>query len=71
MNEAVKKLLLIGDKSMSEMHFKRPGFTYRARGLFAKNKERLQKLMQIGSTNYIYKNHQDKACFQHNMAYSK
>ena len=25
--------------------------------------------MQIGDTNYIYKNELDKACFQHDMAY--
>ena len=27
--------------------------------------------MQIGDTNYIYKNELDKACFQHDMAYGK
>ena len=27
--------------------------------------------MQTGDTNYIYKNELDKACFQHDMAYSK
>ena len=27
--------------------------------------------MHIGNTNYIYKNDLDKACFQHDMAYSK
>ena len=27
--------------------------------------------MQIGDTNYIYKNELDKACFQHDMAYRK
>ena len=27
--------------------------------------------MQTGNTNYIYKNNLDKACFQHNIAYSK
>ena len=25
--------------------------------------------MQTGNTNYIYKNHLGKACFQHDMAY--
>ena len=27
--------------------------------------------MQTGDTNYIYKSELDKACFQHDMAYSK
>ena len=27
--------------------------------------------MQIGDTNYIYKNELDKACFQHQAAYSE
>ena len=27
--------------------------------------------MQTGDTNYIYKNELDKACFQHDLAYSK
>ena len=27
--------------------------------------------MQIGNTDYIYKNDIDKACFQHDMAYNR
>ena len=56
---------------MPEMHFKQPQFTYSVCGPFAKNKEIIQKLIQTGHTNYIYKNDLDKACFQHNMAYGK
>ena len=51
------------------MHFKQPGFTYNASGPFTKNKERIEKFMQTGNTNFIYKNGLDKACFQHDMAY--
>ena len=69
MNETVKKLLLAGDKFMPEMHLKQPGFTYSTCGPFTRNKQRIQKFMQTGDTNYIYKNELDKACFQHNMAY--
>ena len=36
-----------------------------------KNKERIEKFMQTGNTNFIYKNELDKACFQHDMAYGK
>ena len=34
-----------------------------------KNKERIQKLKEIGDSQYIYQNKQDKACFQHDMTY--
>ena len=47
MNEIVNKLLLAGDKFMSEMHLKQPGFTYSACGPFTKNKERIEKFMQM------------------------
>ena len=56
---------------MPEMHLKQLGFTYSACGPFAKSKERIEKFMQTGNTNFIYKNKLDKACFQHNMAYGK
>ena len=56
---------------MPEMHLKQPDFTYSACGPFTKNKERIEKFMQTGNTDYIYKNDLDKACFQHDMAYSK
>ena len=65
MKEIVNKLLLIGDAFMPEMHLKQPGFNYIACGPFTKNKERIQKFMQTGNTNYIYQNDLDKACFQH------
>ena len=71
MNQIINKFLLTGDKFMPEMHFKQPGFTYSACGPFTRNKEGIQKFMQTGDTNYIYKNEMDKACFQHDMAYGK
>ena len=55
---------------MPEMHLKQPGFTYSACGPFTKNKERIEKFMQTGNTDFIYTNELDKACFQH-MAYGK
>ena len=69
MNEIVNKSLLVGDKVMPEMHLKQPGFTYNACGPFTKTKERIEKLMQTGNTDTIYKDELDKACFQHDMAY--
>ena len=71
MNETVKKFLLVGDKFIPEMHLKQPSFTYSACGPFTKSKERIEKLMQAGNTNFIYKNELHKACFQHDMAYGK
>ena len=71
MNEIINKFLLVGDKFMPEMHLKQPGFTYSACGPFTKNKERIEKFMQTGNTDFIYKNELDEACFQHAMAYGK
>ena len=69
MNDIIKKKLLAGDKFMTEMHLKQPGFTYSACGPFTKNKERIQKFKETEDSKYIYKNELDKACFQHDMAY--
>ena len=41
MNETINTFLLTGDKFMSEMHLKQPGFTYSACGPFTKNTERI------------------------------
>ena len=71
MNEIVNKILLSGDKFMPEMHLKRRGFTYSVCGPFRKNKERIEKFMQTGNTDFIYKNELGKACFQHDVAYVK
>ena len=71
MNEIVNKSLLVGDKFMAEMHLRQPGFTYSACGPFTKNKERIEKFMQSGNADFIYKKELDKACFQHDMAYGK
>ena len=73
MNEIVNKFLLVGDKFMSEMHLKQLAFTYSTdySGPFTRNKERTEKFMQTGNTEFIYRNELDKACFHHDMAYGK
>ena len=71
MNEIVNKVLLVGDKFMPETHLKQPSFIYSAFGPFTKNKERIEKFMRTGNTNFICRNELDKACFQHDMAYGK
>ena len=71
MNEIVNTFLRVGDKFMPEMHLKQPDFAYSACDPFPKKKERIQKFMKTGNTDYICKNDFDKACFQHDMACSK
>ena len=71
MNEIINKFLLVGDTFVLEMHLKQPGFTCSACGPFAEKKERIEKFMQTGNTDFIYRNELDKTCFQHDMAYRK
>ena len=68
MNEIVNKFLLAGDKFIPQMNLKQNGFNYSDCGAFTINKERVEKFMQTGNTNFIYNNELDKACFQHDMA---
>ena len=56
---------------MPKIYLKQPGFTYSACRPLTNNKEKNQKLVQTGNTNYIYKNDLDKAGFQHDKAYGK
>ena len=71
MNKIVNNFLLAGDKFMPQMHLKQPVFTYSACGPFTKCKERIEKFMKTGNTDFIYTNDLDKARLQHNMAYDK
>ena len=71
MKESVNKFLLVGDKFMSKVHLKQPGFTYSACGPFTKNKERNEKFTPTGNTDFIYRNELDKTYFQYDMAYGK
>ena len=56
----MNKFLLADDKLMLEMHLKQPGFTYSAYCSFTRKKERIEKFIQAGNTDFIYIN---KACF--------
>ena len=71
MNEIVNKFLPAGDKFMPEMHLKQSGFTYSVCGPFTKNKKSIEKFMETGNTDFIYKNELDKDCFQHDMTRGK
>ena len=71
MNNIINKFLLTAHKFMSETHLKdlKVG-TYSACGPFPQHKDRIDKFIQTGNTNYIYKNELDKACFAHDAAHS-
>ena len=56
---------------MPEMNLTQPVFTYSTCDPFTKHKERIEKFMQTGNTNFTNKNKLDKPCFQHDMAYGK
>ena len=71
MNGIVNKFLLAVDKFMPEIHLTQPGFTYSACGPFTRNKERIEKFMETGNTDFIYRNKLDKVFFQHDMVYRK
>ena len=70
MKNAINKFLLAGDKFMLEMHLRQPQFVYSACGRFTRHKERIKEFKRTGDTRYIYRNEFDKACFQHDSAYS-
>ena len=66
----VKNFLLAGDKFMSKLHSRQPGFSYSDQGPFTKHRERVLKFRETGDLNLIYKNKSGKACFAHDVAYS-
>ena len=71
MNNIINKFLLTADRFMPEAHLKGLKVdTYSACGPFTQHKDRINKFIQTGDTNYIYKNELDKACFAHDAAYS-
>ena len=55
-NKIVNTFLLVGNKFMPEMYLKQPGFTYSACGPFTRNKKRIEKFMQTGNKDFIYRN---------------
>ena len=70
MNKVINKFLLVGDKFMPEIQLRQPQFVYSACGPFTRHKERIKEFKRTGDTRYIYRNELDKACFQHDSAYT-
>ena len=62
-NQIISKVLLTGDKFMTELHFKQPRFTYSACEQFTKHRERIQKFRETGNLKYLYRNGVDKTSF--------
>ena len=62
--------MVLKNKNLSETHLKdlKVG-TYSAYGPFTRNKDRTNKFLKTGDTDYIYKNELDKACFAHDAVY--
>ena len=52
---------LVGDKCMPEMQLKQRGFTYSGCDPYTRNKEKIEKFMQTGNRDFVYKNELDKA----------
>ena len=62
--------MLTGNKVMPELHLRQPEFTYRACGLFARHREKIQKFRERDILKHLYMNKLDKDCFFHGAAYS-
>ena len=71
MNNIINTFLLAGDKFMPEMHLRQPQFAYSACGPFTRYKERIKEFKHKGDTCLLYRNELDKACFKHDVAYTK
>ena len=56
MNKIINKFLLTGEKFMTELHLKQPGFTYSACGPFTKHRERIRKFREAGNLHHLYRN---------------
>ena len=71
MNNIINKCLLAGDKFMPEIHLRQPQFVYSACGPFTRHKERIKEFKRTGDTRLLYRNESDKACFKHDIEYTK
>ena len=71
-SDIINKFLLIGDKSMSELHLCDPKVKkYSACGPFTKHQQRINQFMKDGKLSRIAKIKLDPAGFQHDSAYAK
>ena len=55
MNDVINNFLLTGDKFIPKMHLRQPQLNHSACGPSTKNKQKIQRFMKTGETNYIKK----------------
>ena len=55
MNKIINKFLLTGEKCMSKLYSKQPGFNYSACGPFTLHRERIRKFTETENLKYVYK----------------
>ena len=53
MNNIINKFLLAGDKFISEIHLRQPGFAYSACRSFTKSKIKIQKFKGVSTISHI------------------
>ena len=70
MDKTINKFLLVGNKSVHEVHLNQPGFTYSACEPFTKQIERNQKFQETGNLKHIFKSELDKTAFSYDAVYS-
>ena len=70
MNKIIDKFLLTGDKFISKLHLRQPGFTYSACGPFTEHRQRIKKIRETGNLKRLCRSESHKACYLHNAAYS-
>ena len=61
----MNKFFLVGDTFIPQINLKKPRFTYSACSQFTENKERIEKFMETGNTDFIDRNELDKAWFHY------
>ena len=59
---------MTGNKHISKLHLKQPGFTYSACGSFTKHE--IHKFRETCNLKHLYRNELEQACFAHDTAYS-
>ena len=57
MNKIINKFLLTGDKFITKLHLKQPGFTYSAYEPFTKYRERIEKFRGKDNLKHLYRMH--------------
>ena len=70
MSKIMKKFLLTGKTFMPKFHLEQPEFTYSACATFTKYRERIQKFIETGDLEHLYRNELDKTFFAHDAAHS-